>query len=84
MQGPTLVRLPPGLVFSDDGRLSGTVRYDPHRDEVYAVDFVAVSTVHWQDASIGLVRLEITFKVEGNRPPTDFDVAAFEAKQNEA
>ena len=27
MQGPTLVRLPPGLVFSDDGRLSGTVRY---------------------------------------------------------
>ena len=84
MQGPTLVRLPPGLVFLDDGRLSGTVRYDPHRKEAYDVDFVAVSTVHWQDASIGLVRLEIRFKVEGNRPPTEFDVAGFEATQNEA
>ena len=31
LQAPTLARLPPGLTFSDDGGLTGAVRYDPHR-----------------------------------------------------
>ena len=31
-QCPTLVRLPPGLHFSDEGTLSGQVQFDPSRD----------------------------------------------------
>lgn len=70
MQCPTLMRLPPGLRFSDDGALAGTVRFDPHRSAGrYAVDFVAVSTARWDDAAVGVVRLEISLVVEGNEPP---------------
>ena len=83
MQAPTLPRLPPGIVFSDDATLAGEVRYDPHRSSSYNVDFVAVSTVGWADDSIGLVRLEIRFKVEGNEPPEYFDVEDFERSQDE-
>ncbi|MEM7609630.1 MAG: hypothetical protein AAF411_30155 [Myxococcota bacterium] len=83
MQCPTLVRLPPGLRFYDDGSLRGDVRFDPHRGAAYGVEFVAVSTAHW-DGSVGLVRLEITFSVQGNEPPDGFDVAAFNATQKEA
>lgn len=54
MQCPTLVRLPPGVTFSDDGVVSGRVRFDPHRDAEYRVEFVAVSTADWDDTSIGL------------------------------
>ena len=61
MQCPTLVRLPPGLRFSDEGTLAGELRFDPHRDPSYEVEFVAVSTVDWDDPEIGIVRLEINF-----------------------
>ena len=84
MQSPTLVKLPPGITFSDHGCLSGKVRYDPHRGSDYEVDFVAVSTVDWNNDSVGIVRLEIKFEVEGNHPPSDFDVAGFENEQKEA
>ncbi len=84
MQAPMLVRLPPGITFFDDGKLAGTVQYAPHRDPTYNVDFVAVSTVEWKDKSVGIVRLEIRFQVEGNIPPTHFDVPAFESKQDKA
>ena len=84
MQAPTLVRLPPGILFSDDGVLTGEVRYDPHRDTHYEVDFVAVSTAAWDDDSVGLIRLEIDFTVEGNQPPNDFDNSAFVKGQDEA
>ncbi|MEM9193024.1 MAG: hypothetical protein AAGF12_27870, partial [Myxococcota bacterium] len=84
MQCPTLVRLPPGVRFSDDGALAGEVRFDPHRDAAYRVEFVAVSTADWDDAAVGIVRLEITFVVEGNEPPNGFDVDAFLAEQERA
>ncbi len=84
LQCPTLVRLPPGVRFSDDGSLAGEVRFDPHRDATYAVEFVAVSTVDWDDAEVGVVRLEIAFVVEGNEPPAGFDVDAFLQEQDRA
>ena len=88
MQAPTLARLPPGIIFSDDGTLSGEVRYDPHRGARYEVDFVAVSTSEWNDDSVGLIRLEIHFTVDANQAPSDFDSAAFtkveEAARSEA
>ncbi|MEC7518605.1 MAG: hypothetical protein VYE22_02005 [Myxococcota bacterium] len=77
MQAPTLVRLPPGVRFFDDGSLAGEVRFDPHRAARYQVELVAASTAEWDDAAVGIVRLEITFVVEGNEPPDDFDVDAF-------
>ena len=48
LQSPTLTRLPPGLSFSDKGTLSGTIRFDPHRDQSYRVDFVTVSMIGWK------------------------------------
>ncbi|MEM9457481.1 MAG: hypothetical protein AAGF11_25100 [Myxococcota bacterium] len=81
MQCPTLVRLPPGVRFSDDGTLAGEVRFDPHRDATYRVEFVAVSTADWDNHAVGIVRLEITFVVEGNEPPDGFDVDAFGQEQ---
>ena len=84
MQSPTLVRLPPGLHFSDDGALVGEVRFDPHRDPAYEVEFVAVSTACWDDPAVGLVRLEIRFVVEGNQPPEGFDIDAFVHEQRAA
>ena len=84
LQCPTQVRLPPGIRCTDDGRLAGEVQFDPHRDESYMVEFVAVSTADWDDPEVGLVRLEITFEVEGNQPPSNFDVAEFEQRQQRA
>ena len=84
MQAPTIVKLPPGVLFSDEGVLTGELRYDPYRGPSYDVDFVAVSTVDWDDASAGIVRLEIRFTVEGNEPPHGHDVVAFQNKQTEA
>jgi hypothetical protein len=84
MQCPTLVRLPPGLRFTDDGALAGEVRFDPHRDTVYGVEFVAVSTVAWDDPAVGIVRLEITFVVDGNEPPDEFDKGAFVREEQRA
>ena len=84
MQAPTLVRLPPGVIFSDDGSLSGQIDFDPHRDSQYDVDFVAVSTNQWNDESTGLIRLEIHFTVNDNQPPSNFDKLAFEKQQNDA
>jgi len=84
LQCPTLARLPPGVRFSDDGALAGVVRFDPHRDATYRVELVAVSTAAWDDPEVGLVRLEITFVVEGNEPPPGFDRNAFEHEQDEA
>ncbi|MEM6533943.1 MAG: hypothetical protein AAF654_15080, partial [Myxococcota bacterium] len=81
LQCPTLVRLPPGVRFSDDGALTGEVRFDPHRDSTYRVEFVAVSTAAWDDAEVGIVRLEISFVVEGNAPPPGFDVDTFAQEQ---
>ena len=84
MQCPTLVRLPPGVRFGDDGALSGEVRFDPHREAAYRVEFVAVSTADWDNAAVGIVRLEISFLVEGNEPPDEFDAEAFRREQNQA
>ncbi len=84
LQCPTLVRLPPGVRFSDDGALAGELRFDPHRAASYRVEFVAVSTADWDDAAVGIVRLEISFLVEGNEPPTGFDVGAFTREQERA
>ncbi|MEM8733930.1 MAG: hypothetical protein AAGG44_06905 [Planctomycetota bacterium] len=84
MQSPTLVRLPPGIRFSDEGKLTGEVLFDPHRDGTYKVEFVAVSTAYWDDPAVGVVRLEITFVVVGNQPPSEFDVAEFEQEQQRA
>lgn len=84
MQCPTLVRLPPGVRFSDDGALSGEVRFDPHRGAAYPVEFVAVSTAGWDDPAVGIVRLAVTFVVEGNQAPSGFDVDAFEREQQRA
>lgn len=84
MQCPTLVRLPPGLLFSDDGALNGEIHFDPHRGERYQVDFVAVSTADWNKTEIGLTRLEISMMVEGNEPPRDFDFAGFRQEQEQA
>ena len=81
-QAPTLVRLPPGLAFSDSGALSGVVAFDPHQPACYQVDFVAVSTAHWNQPAIGLVRLEIRFTVEGNTPPVNFDMKTFATRQD--
>ena len=83
MQCPTLPRLPPGLTWSDDGALRGEVRFDPHRAESYTVEFVAVSTAEWQ-TSVGLVRVEITFAVEGNVPAEGFEGLAFWREQQVA
>ena len=71
MQAPMLARLPPGLTFSDDGSLAGTVRFDPHRgSSSYRVNFVAVSAAGWRDEDVGgLVRLQLRFTVHGNEPP---------------
>ena len=84
LQAPTLVRLPPGLRFADDGSLTGVVAFDPHRSASYRVDFVAVSTACWADAAVGLVRLAISFWVEGNAVPADFDIDGFHRVQREA
>ncbi len=84
MQGATLVRLPPGLRFSDNGSLAGEVLFDPHRESTYRVEFVAVSTANWENSAVGIVRLEITLVVEGNEPPDGFDVDAFNRTQQEA
>ena len=81
MQCPTLVRLPPGLSFSDDGSLKGRISFDPHRDTEYQVEFIAVSTAAWDDHSIGLVRLQISLRVEGNTRPAEFDMHGFLQKQ---
>ena len=61
LQCPTLVRLPPGLTFSDDGHPWGKIEFDPSRAETFTVEFVAVSTADWADNAVGLVRLEIKF-----------------------
>ena len=84
LQCPTLVRLPPGIRFSDDGSLSGQIQFDPHRDTTYHVQFVAVSTSAWNDETIGLVRLEATFTVTDNTPPPTFDTDEFHTKQERA
>ena len=84
LQCPTLVRLPPGMRFSDDGALAGKIRFDPHREAAYKVEFVAVSTADWDNDQVGLVRLEISFLVEGNEPPTGFDVEGFRREQQQA
>ena len=76
-QAPTLMRLPRGIRFSDDGTLSGEVQFDPYRGPSYQVNFVAVSTANWSDDQIGLVRLEISCLVEGNEPPSDFELERF-------
>lgn len=68
MQCPTLQRLPVGLEFSDDGALHGTIAYDPLRPEVYSVDFVAISAAQWDEPSIGLIRLNISMRIESNVP----------------
>ena len=84
LQSPTLTRLPPGLSFSDKGTLSGTIRFDPHRDQSYRVDFVAVSTVGWNEPNVGLIRIEVSFTVEGNHSPDGFDLEAFTQEQQGA
>ena len=43
-----------------------------------------MSTALWDDPAVGLVRLEITFDVEGNEPPAGFDQAAFVRQQEGA
>ena len=83
-QAPTLVRLPPGVRFFDDGTLSGEILFDPSRPSSYQVNFVAVSTADWSDDQIGLVRLEISFIIEGNEPPNDFDLERFTQEQKHA
>ncbi|MEM9069280.1 MAG: hypothetical protein AAGE52_12275 [Myxococcota bacterium] len=83
LQCPTLVRLSPGLRFDDDGSLRGEVRFDPHRDEAYRVEFVAVTTADCQNDA-GIRRLEIAFTVEGNEPPDGFDPGAFLQQQEQA
>ena len=82
LQCPTLVRLPPGIEFSDDGSLRGEIQFDPHQDSTYRVDFVAVSTANWSDDTIGVVRLELSFVVEGNDPPDTFDADGFKHEQD--
>ena len=84
MQCPTMMRLPPGIKFSDEGTLNGVVLFDPYRTEKYTVKFVAISTVDWQDEDIGIVRLEISFEVEGNMPTIDFDMDKFNHEQQKA
>ena len=41
------------------------------------VNFVAISTADWQNEEVGIVRLEVTFEVEDNVPPIDFDMEQF-------
>ena len=77
MQCPTLMRLPPGVKFSDEGTLNGEVLFDPYRTEKYTGKFVAISTADWQNEEVGIVRLEVTFEVEDNVPPIDFDMEKF-------
>ena len=84
MQCPTLVRLPPGVQFSDDGTLVGEVCFDPHREGTYRLEFVAVSTVGWDDPSTGIVRLQINCVVTGNETPEDFLLEAFAREQQNA
>ena len=83
MQNPTLVRLPPGIHFSDDASLIGKVHFDPHRESEYSVDFVAVSTVDWNN-EVGIIRLEINFEIVDNNPGDNFDVKSFEKTQTKA
>lgn len=84
MQSPTLVRLPPGIFFTDDGLLKGEIKFDPHRDRSYKVKFVAVSTANWNDTKVGIVRLEVNFLVEGNQPSSDFNTECFMKDQQQA
>ena len=84
MQAPTLVRLPPGVIFSDNGSLSGKIEFDPHRKENYEVNFVAVTTEYWDDDSVGIIRLEVDFEVSENKPPSSFDIASFNNTQIDA
>ena len=77
LQCPTMVRLPPGIQFYDDGSLNGVVQFDPNKEASYKVNFVAVSTVHWKNTNIGLFRLELTFIVEDNLTPDEFDMQGF-------
>ncbi|MCH2204397.1 MAG: hypothetical protein MK132_00795 [Lentisphaerales bacterium] len=83
-QSPTLVRLQPGISFSDDGFLDGEIKFDPYRETSYKVKFVAVSTVHWDDPEVGILRLEVNFLVEGNKPPVNFDSESFIKDQQQA
>ena len=82
MQAPTLVRLPPGIRFSDDGKLSGVIHFDPYRDSDYSVNFVAVTTIDWDNEDVGIIRLEIKFDVQGNSPPSDFEISEFNNAQS--
>ena len=84
MQNPTLVRLPPGIIFSDDASLSGKVHFDPHRESEYSVGFVAVSTIDWNNHDVGILRIEINFEIEGNNPGKNFDIKSFEKTQTKA
>ena len=84
LQAPTLVRLPPGLTFGDDGSLNGTISYDPHREEQYDVNFVAVSTNRWQDTDIGIIRYEIALNIEQNICPREFNLETFKKVQQDA
>ena len=84
LQAPTLVRLPPGLTFGDNGSLKGTISYDPHREEQYDVNFVAVSTNKWQDTDIGIIRYEILLNIEQNICPPEFNLETFKKVQQNA
>jgi len=84
LQCPTMVRLPPGVRFSDDATLGGEVCFDPHRAAEYRVEFVAVSTVGWEGSGVGIVRLEIAFSVVGNEAPSGFARSAFLQQQQTA
>ena len=83
-QCPTLVRLPPGIDFTDSGKMSGVVEFAPHRNSTYEVEFVAVSTVDWKKEDVGIVRLEVSFIVEDNIAPRDFDMNAYGKGQESA
>ena len=74
----------PGITLSDDGGLSGTIQFDPHRAEEYEVNFIAVSTNNWQDEAIGIIRYEVSFKVVDNIPPESYPLEEFEQKQSAA
>ena len=82
MQAPTLVRLPPGITFNDNGILNGKIGHDLHRGSSYEVDFVD-STEYWDDESTGLIRLEVHFTVNNNETPSSTDKSAFEEEQND-
>lgn len=83
-QCPTLVRLPPGVNFFDDGSLTGVINFDPYREKEYRVEFVAVSTKEWNNNSIGIIRLEVSFNVVGNEPTKEFNIDQFTLEQVKA